>query len=83
MFGFHLRSNLRGPTFHLFASTSRNSFSINQLAAEKCELRPNQITIFDSIVGESFRFEVLANQWILTAAQERLKIDNSLLAVGK
>ena len=40
MFGFHLRSNLRGPTFHLFASTSRNSFSINQLAAEKCELRP-------------------------------------------
>lgn len=45
MFGFHLRSNLRGPTFHLFASTSRNSFSINQLAAEKCELRPIETAV--------------------------------------
>ena len=40
----HLRSIPRGPTFHRPASTTRNSFTVNPLAREKCELHPVEIT---------------------------------------
>jgi hypothetical protein len=40
MVDFHLRSSLRGPTFHSLASTLRNPLIVNPLAREKRELHP-------------------------------------------
>src|ERR1035441_1493574 len=40
MVATYLLSILRGPTFHLPASTAPNSLLINPIAREKCDLHP-------------------------------------------